>query len=151
MLCASQACARHHWAVPTHIKSRMKRPGVLLPFCCFSSKPQGCLSYCENYVFPPTPIKIVISKFWTWRIKKKSYTLISKEGIHKENSTFCYSWQREIGSFKNIQYPLVVLIQIESIYQFNPYLVEIKSKENYKALFRKLTEHSLGIQRSKSQ
>lgn len=69
--------------------------------------------------------------------KEKSYTSISKEGI--KNIFFVInSWQRETGSFKRIPYPLVVINRTEAVYEFNPDVVEIKPKENYKALFRKL-------------
>lgn len=46
---------------------------------------------------------------------------------------------------------MVVLIQIASIYQFTPCLVESKSKQSYTALFRKPAEHPVGLQIGKSR
>lgn len=88
-----------------------ERLAVPLPFCSLSGKSQRCQGCCENYGFLPRPVKTVMSKVWTWTIRKKSYVVNKRRGITRRSRLFSLQivGKEKSEALKKIQYPLVVL------------------------------------------
>lgn len=84
---SSQARGLHRCTAPTHVSVNGEARSAA-SICPFSSTWRRGPGRCENYGFPPTPVKTVISKFWTWRIKKKSYILNKQRGNTQRSHLF---------------------------------------------------------------